>query len=104
MLRFRLITCVDNSILLLTPTDTEAPKFVSCPVNQSLETNPGLPTAVAVWKQPFASDNSEDKPEISCDRLSESEFTIGQTLVTCKVVDSGGNNDTCSFQIDVKGT
>ena len=75
-----------------------------CPLNQTLDTKPGQPTAVAVWQHPIATDNSGEKPNVTCDSLSGNEFTIGQTLVTCEAVDSSGNNETCRFQISVKGT
>ena len=84
--------------------DNEAPTFEDCPTSQALNTRPGQQTAVAVWKHPSATDNSGDIPNVICKPLSGSNFTIGQTLVTCEAVDSGGNNVTCSFQIDVKGT
>ena len=83
--------------------DNEAPEFKVCPFNQSLDTQPGQPTAVAVWQHPSVSDNSCDKPWVTCKPLSGSNFTIGQTLVTCEAVDSSGNNNTCSFHIDVQG-
>ena len=84
--------------------DKEAPEFDICAFNQTLDTRPGQPIAVAVWQSPFAVDNSGDIPDVTCDPQSGSEFTIGQTLVTCEAVDSSGNSNTCSFQINVNGT
>ena len=84
--------------------DNEAPNLDMCPLNQTLDTQAGQSTAIAVWEHPSASDNSGDKPNITCDSFSRSEFIIGQTLVTCEAIDSSGNLNSCSFQINVKGT
>ena len=83
--------------------DNEEPQFEMCPVNQTLDTQPGQPTAVAVWEHPSANDNSGDKPNVTCNLISGNKFTIGQTLVSCEAVDNSGNNNTCSFKIIVKG-
>ena len=91
-------------MLSYTYLDNEVPEFRMCPVNQTLDTQPGLPFAVAVWQHPNASDNSVDKPVVTCNHMSGSNFTIGHTLVTCEAVDSSGNNKICSFIIFVKGT
>ena len=58
---------------------------------------------MAIWQHPSATDNSGEKPNVTCDRMSGSEFTIGQTLVTCKAVDSSSNTNICGFQINVEG-
>ena len=84
--------------------DIEAPEFEICPANQILGTNPGQSTAVAVWQDPNATDNSGDKPEVTCDPVSGSKFNIGNTLVACEAIDSSGNNKACTFQIGVIGT
>ena len=83
--------------------DHEAPKFEICAFNQTLDTQPGQPIAVAFWQSPSATDNSGDIPDVTCDPQSRSKFTIGQTLVTCEAIDSSGNNNTCSFHIHVNG-
>ena len=86
--------------------DKEAPEFKVCPGSQTLNTPPGQALAVAVWQDPSvnATDNSGDMPEVTCNLLSGSNFTIGQTLVTCEAVDKSGNNNTCSFLIRVEGS
>ena len=83
--------------------DKEAPVFGICPDNQTLDTQPGQPFAVALWQDPSATDNSGDVSNTICDPKSGSKFTIGQTLVTCEAVDDSGNNETCNFQIAVEG-
>ena len=75
-----------------------------CPAHQSLETKPGLPTAVAVWQDPTVADISGNKSKVTCHPLSGSEFPIGQTWVTCEAVDGISDNITCAFQIGVTGT
>ena len=84
--------------------DQEPPEFEMCPFNQTLDTQLGQPTALAVWQNPSATDNSGDKPTVTCKPMPRSNFTIGQTLVTCDAVDNSGNNNTCAFQINVKGS
>ena len=86
-------------------TDKEVPNFEVCPDNQTLNTQPGQAFAVAFWQDSSinVSDNSGDMPNVTCNWLSGSRFTIGQTLVTCKAIDSSGNINTCSFQILVEG-
>ena len=83
--------------------DTEAPTFEACPINQTRNTDTGLPTVMLAWENPSATDNSGDISEVTCDPPPRTKFVIGQTLVTCVAVDSSGNNNTCSFQINVKG-
>ena len=80
-----------------------APTFVVCPTNQSLETKPGLPTALFEWRGPTAADNSGSMPLVTCSPESGSEFLIGHSKVTCVAVDGSSNNSTCIFQIDVQG-
>ena len=74
-----------------------------CPFDQTLDTQPGQSTSVALWQHPLATDNSGKKPNITCDPQSRSNFPIGETLVMCEAVDSSGNNNTCSFQINIEG-
>ena len=62
-----------------------------------------MPTAVFTWQEPTTSDNSGNIPVVSCDPLSGTYFTIGQTIVTCEANDGHGNKANCSFQINVTG-
>ena len=88
--------------LLLFAKDAQAPTL-TCPLNQSLETNPGLPTAVVTWQIPSVADNSGVIPKVTCNPRSGSEFSIGQTLVVCEAVDESNNNSTCIFQVVTNG-
>ena len=80
--------------------DNEIPKL-EC-IDQSVPTDEGKPTAMAVWKDPIVSDNS-GIVSVTCDAQSGVTLTIGETTVTCEAVDGSGNRAQCSFQVIVKG-
>ena len=61
------------------------------------------PTVAVVWKEPNATDDSGHYPEVSCNRLSGTDFTVGTTTVTCEAVDRSGNKAACMFNIEVTG-
>ena len=77
--------------------------MISCPNNQTNSTVFGQSTAIVVWKEPEASDNSGQRPNISCSRQSGSRFEIGQTQVICKASDNFQNWAICTFSVEVKG-
>ena len=83
-------------------SDGEAP-IIACPDNQTNLTVFGQSTAAVVWTEPEASDNSGQRPYISCSRVSGSQFEIGQTQVICKANDGFGNWANCTFTVEVKG-
>ncbi|XP_072024935.1 hyalin-like [Amphiura filiformis] len=70
---------------------SEAPRFTSCPANQSLNTSSGEPFAVDIWEQPKATDNSGIPPNITCNADSNSQFEIGMTQLSCMARDAVGN-------------
>ncbi|XP_072049977.1 hyalin-like [Amphiura filiformis] len=80
----------------------QAPVTVSCPTNQNMEADPGKATAMVVYQNPTATDQSGAKVSVVCYPPSESEFTIGQTTVTCVAGDHSENSVTCDFQVDIK--
>ena len=84
-------------------SDNEDPVISNCPANQTKDTIPSLSTAVAVWADPQANDNSGITPTVTCSIDSESKFQIGQTEVECKARDPSGNQATCTFIIEVIG-
>ena len=59
---------------------------------------------MVAWKKPTATDNSGNIPDVICDPPSGSNFTIGQTIVTCETVDESGNKAACNFRVNVTGT
>ena len=86
---------------MLLYSDNEAPD-VSCVEDQFRTTDAGKPTAMIKWDDPTASDNSGNV-SVTCDPQSGTNFTIGQTTVTCEAIDGSGNTVACSFQVTVTG-
>ena len=74
-----------------------------CVEDQSVATDAGKPTGMVVWDDPNASDNSGNVAHVTCDPMSGTKFTIGQTKVTCEAVDGSGNDAECSFRVNVTG-
>ena len=87
---------------MYSPADTEAPT-VTCPNNQTIETDLNLSTAVVVWSAPVATDNSKLTPSVTCNAENGTQFEIGEKDVLCQAVDQAGNQATCSFTVDVVG-
>ena len=83
-------------------SDAEDP-VVYCPSNQTLDTDPSQPTAVAVWTDPQTNDNSGKAPNVMCSHESGSQFQIGQTEVVCEARDASGNQANCTFIIEIIG-
>ena len=83
--------------------DSEAPTVI-CIDAQSVKTDKEKPTAMVIWEDPTASDNSEKVAHVFCQPQSGTNFTIGQTTVMCEAVDWSGNRAECSFQVNVTGT
>ena len=83
-------------------TDIEDP-IIQCPANRYVNTNVNEATAVAVWAEPVASDNSGKSPNVSCSMESGTQFVIGQTEVICQARDGSGNQANCNFTVEVKG-
>ena len=75
---------------------------ITCVNNQYVKTDKGMDTAMVVWEGPKASDNSGNV-YVVCNPQSGTNFTIGQTNVTCEAVDGSGNRAECSLQINVTG-
>ncbi|XP_072041468.1 hyalin-like [Amphiura filiformis] len=82
--------------------DIEDPVLVSCPANQTTNTDPGQPTTMVVWQLPIATDNSGLNATVMCDPASGTDFVIGKINVTCTALDGFGNVNNCSFYVDVK--
>ena len=81
----------------------ESPVFVFCPQTQTPPTQLGQATAVVVWGEPTATDNSGQEPNITCIPKSETRLPIGQTNVNCTAQDKSGNMAKCNFVVDVQG-
>ena len=74
-----------------------------CPSDLSRAADKGNSTALVLWKQPNATDNSGHIKRLICYPQAGSLFPIGQTKVTCEAVDDAGNDATCYINIDVIG-
>ena len=77
--------------------------MITCPVNQTINTEPSKAYASVSWTDPQVTDNSGQIPTITCDAESGSQFDIGETGVTCQAVDPTGNQETCTFTVKIKG-
>ena len=89
-------------IYFFVSVDNEAPS-ITCPENQSIKADEDMPSGLFTWQTPKTSDNSGNVPEVSCNPQSGTNFTIGETVVTCEAVDGSKNTAECSFQVNVTG-
>ena len=87
---------------VLSFADVETPN-ITCSGDQIIKADEDRPTAMLTWRTPTASDNSEYVPDVFCDPQSGTNFTIGETVVTCVAVDESKNTAECSFEVNVKG-
>jgi large repetitive protein len=82
--------------------DINIPTVSDCPVDQNLNTEPGLCGAVATWEDPIAEDLCSTTLLLESDYETGETFPVGSTLVTYTVTDISGNvNADCSFTITV---
>ena len=77
--------------------------MITCPPNQTVNTEQSKAYAFVSWTDPQVTDNSGQIPTITCDAVSGNQFGIGETGVTCQAVDPTGNQATCTFTVNVKG-
>ncbi|XP_030830199.1 uncharacterized protein LOC588928 isoform X14 [Strongylocentrotus purpuratus] len=80
--------------------DEQKPTISNCPVNITVDTDPGSNGATVTWTEPTASDNSGSVtllPNIA----SGSVFSIGYTDVLYTADDLSGNEEQCSFVVRV---
>ena len=76
---------------------------MNVPESIVVNTDPGMPTAVASWQQPSATDNSGEPVTISSNFNSGDTFPIGITTVTYTATDTSGNEESATFTITVSG-
>lgn len=81
-------------------TDTQAPAISGCPSDISVNTAPGLSTAVVSWVAPTATDNL-GVTSFTPNFAPGSTFSVGTTTVTYTALDASFNSDTCSFNVIV---
>ena len=76
-----------------------------CNEDQSFQTDEGEATAMVKREEAIKiSDNSGSISHIACTPQLGTNFSIGQTEVSCEAVDGSGNRAECSFQLNVIGT
>ena len=73
------------------------------PANITQGTDGGSATAVVIWVEPNASDNSGSQT-LTSSHSPGSSFSIGITPVEYTVIDPSGNIAVGIFAIDIKGT
>ncbi|XP_072021186.1 hyalin-like [Amphiura filiformis] len=92
------VTCVARD------GNKEPPVFsTQCPADRQMVTSPRNATAMVTYQTPNATDNSGEEVDVVCYPVSQSEFPIGLTTVTCVARDGSENNRTCDFKIEVNG-
>ncbi|XP_071959490.1 uncharacterized protein [Antedon mediterranea] len=93
-----------SCFILIVIEDNEDPS-ISCPANQTLETNVDLPTAYVTWENATAWDNSLNVMITSDPALlSPYDFPIGTSSVVYTATDGSGNSASCEFIVWVEDT
>ena len=85
----------------VTVQDTTAPSLSNMPANisQAATSSSG---AVVNYTNPTASDAVDPNPQVSCNPASGSNFSLGQTTVSCTATDSANNTSAVStFKVNV---
>ena len=77
--------------------------MISCPPNQTVNTEPNQAYAAVSWTNPQVTDNSGQIPTITCNGVSGSRFGIGETKVICEAIDPTGNSASCVFIVKIEG-
>ena len=92
-----------NASFTVTVNDNEAPVFSGVPTNVTVNTDPGLSTAVVNWTTPTANDNVDGAvtPVRTAGLASGSSFPVGTTTVTYTATDTATNSSSASFTVTV---
>jgi hypothetical protein len=103
--RWRAVDAAGNETtasFTVTVADGEAPVLIGMPVNRTVNTDAGLPTAVLTWAVPTATDNSG---VVTVTRTAGpapgSALPIGSTTIVYVARDGAGNETRGSFMITV---
>jgi gliding motility-associated-like protein len=84
----------------ITVNDTQAPVITTCPINTTINSNPGICGATYTWVLPTALDNCPGVV-LTTTHAPGSTFPVGTTTVTYTATDVSGNTATCSFDVTV---
>ncbi len=88
---------------LVTVSDHQAPEFVDAPGEMTVDSSPGLCSAIASWGDPVVTDNCGNT-DLSVSHQSGSMFNVGSTFVTMFLTDDSGNSTQHSFIVTVIDT
>jgi hypothetical protein len=80
--------------------DTTAPVISGVPADRTVVSPSGDPIAVT-YSAPTATDTVDGTVPVTCDPASGSQFSLGETTVTCTATDAAGNPATASFKVTV---
>jgi uncharacterized repeat protein (TIGR01451 family) len=100
------VNCSANSgpgcSFTVTVNDTQPPT-INCPVNVVAQESPaGSGMTTVTYGQPTTGDNCSGVTVV-CTPPSGSVFPVGQTVVSCRATDAGGNTANCTFNVLVQG-
>ena len=85
-------------------TTNNEPPGITCVADKEIGTDLGKSTAAVEWQTPTIPDISGDIISATCSPESGTNFTIGQSIITCEAFDMSGNRAACSFNVSVAGT
>ncbi|XP_071785173.1 uncharacterized protein [Asterias amurensis] len=95
----------NQAVCTFTVTVTEQadpePPMVVCPPNQNEVIQFGAGGAVITWNNPTVSDNSGSFSLIESSHNSGNFLPTGQTVVTYRYADDAGNENSCSFVVNI---
>jgi large repetitive protein len=91
---------VISKTFTVTIIDVTAPTLTGCPSPITVNTDPGLCTAVVTWTPPTASDNCLGYTMVSSHNSGQA-FPVGVSTVTYVATDASGNSNTCTFTVTV---
>ena len=83
--------------------DNERPVFESTTTNITVNTDPGLPSAIVTWDTVTAVDNS-GFVTLTSNCHSGDAFPIGDTDVIYTAIDPSGSSERTTFTVTVKGS
>jgi hypothetical protein len=84
----------------ITVRDLELPGISNCPGNITSNVTAPATSAMVTYAAPAVSDNC-GVASTNCAPPSGSTFSLGTTNVTCTVIDTSANTNTCSFMVTV---
>ncbi len=97
----------DSCMFEITVQDNEAPSFLNCASDTTINNNIDICSAIFNWNSPLILDNCDGSPSLSfqtfptTNLISGDLFPLGQTTIQYTAIDSIGNESTCSFVVNV---